>query len=84
MTEKDPSELDAKKVLEERLPPTLDIVSGAARIVDRFISSIDMASTPGSSWRTTSQRMGPAWPSRITRCPTPFGTGHPDIDVTSG
>ncbi len=37
VTDEDPAELAAKKVLEERFHPPLDIVDGAARIVDPII-----------------------------------------------
>ncbi len=40
VTDEDPAELAAKKVLEERFHPPLDIVDGAARIVDPIISGI--------------------------------------------
>ncbi len=41
VTDEDPAELAAKKVLEERFHPPLDIVDGAARIVDPIISGIN-------------------------------------------
>ncbi len=37
VTDEDPAEIAAKKVLEERFHPPLDIVDGAARIVDPII-----------------------------------------------
>jgi NAD(P)-dependent dehydrogenase (short-subunit alcohol dehydrogenase family) len=40
VTDEDPAELAAKKVLAERFHPPLDIVDGAARIVDPIISGI--------------------------------------------
>ena len=40
VTDEDPAELAAKKVREERFHPPLDIVDGAARIVDPIISGI--------------------------------------------
>jgi len=40
VTDEDPAELAAKKVLEERFHPPLDIVDGAARIVDPIIHGI--------------------------------------------
>ena len=40
VTDEDPAELAAKKVIEERFHPPLDIVDGAARIVDPIISGI--------------------------------------------
>jgi len=41
VTDEDPAELAAKKVLEERFHPPLDIVDGAARIVDPIINGIN-------------------------------------------
>ena len=41
VTDEDPAELAAKKVREERFHPPLDIVDGAARIVDPIISGIN-------------------------------------------
>jgi len=41
VTDEDPAELAAKKVREERFHPPLDIIDGAARIVDPFISGIN-------------------------------------------
>jgi NAD(P)-dependent dehydrogenase (short-subunit alcohol dehydrogenase family) len=41
VTDEDPADLAAKKVLEERFHPPLDIVDGAARIVDPIISGIN-------------------------------------------
>ncbi len=41
VTDEDPAELAAKKVLEERFHPPLDIIDGAARIVDPIISGIN-------------------------------------------
>jgi NAD(P)-dependent dehydrogenase (short-subunit alcohol dehydrogenase family) len=41
VTDEDPAELAAKKVLEERFHPPLDIVDGAARIVDPIISGFN-------------------------------------------
>jgi NAD(P)-dependent dehydrogenase (short-subunit alcohol dehydrogenase family) len=41
VTDEDPAELAAKKVLEERFHPPLDIVDGAARIVDPIIAGIN-------------------------------------------
>jgi NAD(P)-dependent dehydrogenase (short-subunit alcohol dehydrogenase family) len=41
VTDEDPAGLAAKKVLEERFHPPLDIVDGAARIVDPIISGIN-------------------------------------------
>lgn len=41
VTDEDPAELAAKKVLEERFHPPLDIVDGAARIVDPIIHGIN-------------------------------------------
>ncbi len=41
VTDEDPAELAAKKVLEERFHPPLDIVDGAARIVDPIIYGIN-------------------------------------------
>jgi NAD(P)-dependent dehydrogenase (short-subunit alcohol dehydrogenase family) len=41
VTDEDPAELAARKVLEERFHPPLDIVDGAARIVDPIISGIN-------------------------------------------
>ena len=38
VTDEDPAELAARKVLEERFHPPLDIVDGAARIVDPIIA----------------------------------------------
>ncbi|MHB1271354.1 MAG: SDR family NAD(P)-dependent oxidoreductase [Rhodanobacter sp.] len=40
VTDEDPAELAAKKVREERFHPPLDIIDGAARIVDPIISGI--------------------------------------------
>jgi NAD(P)-dependent dehydrogenase (short-subunit alcohol dehydrogenase family) len=40
VTDEDPAELAARKVLEERFHPPLDIVDGAARIVDPIIDGI--------------------------------------------
>lgn len=40
VTDEDPAELAAKKMLEERFHPPLDIVDGAARIVDPIIHGI--------------------------------------------
>ncbi|WP_266159374.1 SDR family NAD(P)-dependent oxidoreductase [Dyella silvatica] len=41
VTDEDPVEIAARKVLEERFHPPLDIVDGAARIVDPIISGIN-------------------------------------------
>ena len=41
VTDEDPAELAARKVVEERFHPPLDIVDGAARIVDPIISGIN-------------------------------------------
>ena len=41
VTDEDPAALAAKKVIEERFHPPLDIVDGAARIVDPIISGIN-------------------------------------------
>lgn len=41
VTDEDPAELAAKKVLQERFHPPLDIVDGAARIVDPIIDGIN-------------------------------------------
>ncbi len=41
VTDEDPAALAAKKVLEERFHPPLDIIDGAARIVDPIISGIN-------------------------------------------
>ncbi len=41
VTDEDPAELAARKVLEERFHPPLDIVDGAARIVDPIINGIN-------------------------------------------
>jgi NAD(P)-dependent dehydrogenase (short-subunit alcohol dehydrogenase family) len=41
VTDEDPAELAARKVLEERFHPPLDIVDGAARIVDPIIDGIN-------------------------------------------
>ncbi|WP_426688692.1 SDR family NAD(P)-dependent oxidoreductase [Rhodanobacter ginsengiterrae] len=41
ITDEDPAELAARKVLQERFHPPLDIVDGAARIVDPIISGIN-------------------------------------------
>ncbi|WP_159015594.1 SDR family NAD(P)-dependent oxidoreductase [Cognatiluteimonas profundi] len=41
VTDEDPAELAARKTLEERFHPPLDIVDGAARIVDPIISGLN-------------------------------------------
>ncbi len=41
VTDEDPAKLAARKVLEERFHPPLDIVDGAARIVDPIIAGIN-------------------------------------------
>ncbi len=41
VTDEDPAELAARKVLEERFHPPLDIVDGAARIVDPIIAGFN-------------------------------------------
>jgi len=41
VTDEDPAELAARKVVEERFHPPLDIIDGAARIVDPIISGIN-------------------------------------------
>ncbi len=41
VTDEDPAELAARKVLQERFHPPLDIVDGAARIVDPIIHGIN-------------------------------------------
>ncbi len=41
VTDEDPAELAARKVVEERFHPPLDIVDGAARIVDPIIDGIN-------------------------------------------
>ena len=41
ITDEDPAELAARKVVEERFHPPLDIVDGAARIVDPIIHGIN-------------------------------------------
>ena len=41
VTDEDPAELAARKVVEERFHPPLDIVDGAARIVDPIIHGIN-------------------------------------------
>ena len=41
VTDEDPVEIAARKVVEERFHPPLDIVDGAARIVDPIISGIN-------------------------------------------
>jgi NAD(P)-dependent dehydrogenase (short-subunit alcohol dehydrogenase family) len=40
VTDEDPAELAARKVLQERFHPPLDIIDGAARIVDPIIAGI--------------------------------------------
>jgi NAD(P)-dependent dehydrogenase (short-subunit alcohol dehydrogenase family) len=40
VTDEDPAQLAARKVLEERFHPPLDIIDGAARIVDPIINGI--------------------------------------------
>ena len=42
VTDEDPAGLAAKKVIEERFHPPLDIIDGAARIVDPIISGINI------------------------------------------
>jgi NAD(P)-dependent dehydrogenase (short-subunit alcohol dehydrogenase family) len=41
VTDEDPADIAAKKVKEERFHPPLDIVDGAARIVDPIIHGIN-------------------------------------------
>jgi NAD(P)-dependent dehydrogenase (short-subunit alcohol dehydrogenase family) len=41
VTDEDPAEIAARKVVEQRFHPPLDIVDGAARIVDPIISGIN-------------------------------------------
>jgi len=41
VTDEDPAELAARKVIEERFHPPLDIVDGAARIVDPIIAGLN-------------------------------------------
>ncbi|MEP7096105.1 MAG: SDR family oxidoreductase [Dokdonella sp.] len=41
VTDEDPAEIAARKVIEERFHPPLDIVDGAARIVDPIIDGIN-------------------------------------------
>jgi NAD(P)-dependent dehydrogenase (short-subunit alcohol dehydrogenase family) len=41
VTDEDPAELAARKVIEERFHPPLDIVDGAARIVDPIIDGLN-------------------------------------------
>lgn len=41
ITDEDPAELAARKIIEERFHPPLDIVDGAARIVDPIIAGIN-------------------------------------------
>jgi NAD(P)-dependent dehydrogenase (short-subunit alcohol dehydrogenase family) len=41
VTDEDPVELAARKIVEERFHPPLDIVDGAARIVDPIISGFN-------------------------------------------
>ncbi|MDQ3287225.1 MAG: SDR family oxidoreductase [Pseudomonadota bacterium] len=41
VTDEDPAELAARKVVEERFHPPLDIVDGAARIVDPIIAGLN-------------------------------------------
>jgi NAD(P)-dependent dehydrogenase (short-subunit alcohol dehydrogenase family) len=41
VTDEDPAELAARKIVEERFHPPLDIVDGAARIVDPIISGFN-------------------------------------------
>ena len=41
VTDEDPAELAARKVIEERFHPPLDIVDGAARIVDPIIDGVN-------------------------------------------
>ena len=41
VTDEDPAELAARKTLEERFHPPLDIIDGAARIVDPIISGFN-------------------------------------------
>jgi NAD(P)-dependent dehydrogenase (short-subunit alcohol dehydrogenase family) len=41
VTDEDPAELAARKIVEERFHPPLDIVDGAARIVDPIIDGIN-------------------------------------------
>ena len=41
VTDEDPAELAARKIVEQRFHPPLDIVDGAARIVDPIISGIN-------------------------------------------
>jgi NAD(P)-dependent dehydrogenase (short-subunit alcohol dehydrogenase family) len=41
VTDEDPAEIAARKVIEERFHPPLDIVDGAARIVDPIIAGIN-------------------------------------------
>ena len=41
VTDEDPAELAARKVIEERFHPPLDIIDGAARIVDPIISGFN-------------------------------------------
>ena len=41
VTDEDPVEIAARKIAEHRFHPPLDIVDGAARIVDPIISGIN-------------------------------------------
>jgi NAD(P)-dependent dehydrogenase (short-subunit alcohol dehydrogenase family) len=41
VTDEDPAEIAARKVVEERFHPPLDIVDGAARIVDPIIAGFN-------------------------------------------
>ncbi len=41
VTDEDPAEIAARKIAEQRFHPPLDIVDGAARILDPFISGIN-------------------------------------------
>jgi NAD(P)-dependent dehydrogenase (short-subunit alcohol dehydrogenase family) len=46
VTDEDPADLAARKVVEERFHPPLDIVDGAARIVDPIISGLNTGEHP--------------------------------------
>ena len=41
MTDEDPAEIAARKTMEQRFHPPLDIVDGAARIVDPIMAGIN-------------------------------------------